>query len=65
MKLRLYYINILKQELDRVKTHEHNLLNERYVVDMHRFHMAGKLCVFGFNFIFLYKYKTKKLQALK
>ena len=34
------------QELITAKTYEHNLLDERYVVDRHRRHMAAKLDVF-------------------
>ena len=34
------------QELITAKTYEHNLLDERSVVDKHRCHMAAKLDVF-------------------
>ena len=44
----MYYacINTLKQELSTAKTYENNLLDERYVVDRHRFHMAANFGVF-------------------
>ena len=42
----MYYINTLKQELGTAKTYEHNLLEEKYVVDRHRCHMAAKFGVF-------------------
>ena len=32
----MYCINVLKQELGRAKTYEHNLLDERSVVDRNR-----------------------------
>ena len=38
---KIYYINTLKQELSTAKTYEHNLLNERYVVDRHRCHKVA------------------------
>ena len=42
----MYYINTIKQELSTVKTYlEHNLLDERSVVDRHRCHMAAKFGV--------------------
>ena len=44
--LKMYYIDILKQELGTAKTYEHNLLDERSVVDRHRCHMAAKFGVF-------------------
>ena len=34
--MKMYYINILKQELGNAKTHEHNLLDEKSVVNRHR-----------------------------
>ena len=42
----MYYINTLKQELGTAKTYEHNLLDEMFVVDRHRCHMAAKFGVF-------------------
>ena len=42
----MYYINTLKQGLSTAKTYEHNLLDERYVVDRYRCHMAAKFGVF-------------------
>ena len=42
----MYYINNLKQELGTAKTYEHNLFDEKYVVDRHRCHMAAKFGVF-------------------
>ena len=42
----MYYINTLKQELGTAKTYEHNLLDEKSVVDRHQCHMAAKFCVF-------------------
>ena len=41
-----YYINTLKQEPGTAKTYEHNSLDEKYVVDRHRCHMAAKFGVF-------------------
>ena len=41
----MYYINTLKQTLSIVKTYEHNLLDERYVVDRHWCHIAAKFGV--------------------
>ena len=38
--------NILKQNLSTSKTNEHNLLDEKSVVDRHRCHMAAKFGVF-------------------
>ena len=38
-----------KQELGRAKTHKHNLLNERYVVDRNRCNMAAMVGVFVFE----------------
>ena len=38
----MYYINTLKQELITAKTYEHNLLYERYHVDMHQSQMSAK-----------------------
>ena len=35
-----------KQELGNAKTYEHNLLDEKYVVDTHRCHLAAKFGVF-------------------
>ena len=42
----MYYINTLNQEPCTYKTYEHNLLDERYVVDRHRCHIAAKFDVF-------------------
>ena len=42
----MYYIKTLKQELSTAKTYGHNLLDERSVVDRHRFYMAAKFGVF-------------------
>ena len=42
----MYYINNLKQELSTAKTCGHNMLDERYVVDRHRCHMAAKFGAF-------------------
>ena len=39
----MYYINTLKQEKSTDKTYEHNLLDERSVVDIHRYYMAASL----------------------
>ena len=41
----MYYINTLKQGLGTAKTYEHNLLDEKSVVDKHRCHMAAKFGV--------------------
>ena len=41
-----YYINTLKQELSTAKTHEHNRLDETYIVDRHRCQMTVKFGVF-------------------
>ena len=38
---KMYYINTLGQELGSAKAYEHNLLEEKYVVDRHRCHMAA------------------------
>ena len=43
---KLYYINTLKQYLGTAKTFEHNLLDEKSVVNRHRCHMATKFGVF-------------------
>ena len=42
----MYYINTLKQQLGTAKTYEHNLLDEKSVVDRHQCHMAAKFDVF-------------------
>ena len=42
----MYCINTLKQELGTAKTYEHDLLDEKYVVDRHQCHMAAKFAVF-------------------
>ena len=42
---KMHYINIIKQELGSAKTYENNLLDERSVVERHRFHVAAKLGV--------------------
>ena len=42
----MYYINTLKQELGAANIYEHNLLDEKSVVDGHRCHMAAKFGVF-------------------
>ena len=42
----MYYINTIKQELRAAKTFEHNLLDEKSVVDRHRSNMAAKFVVF-------------------
>ena len=39
----MYYINSLRQELSTAKTYEHNLLDEKSVIDRHRSNMAAKL----------------------
>ena len=39
------YINTLKQDFGTAKIYEHNLLDERYVVDNHQCHMATKFGV--------------------
>ena len=44
--LKRYDINTIKQELSTAKTHEHNRLDETFIVDMHRCHMAAKFGVF-------------------
>ena len=41
----MYYINI-KQELSTDNTYEHNLLDERYVVDRYWCHKAAKFGIF-------------------
>ena len=38
----IHYINVLKQKYALIITYEHNFLDERSVVDMHRFHLAAK-----------------------
>ena len=38
--------NTLKPELGTAKTYEHNLLDEKYVVDRHRCDMAAEFGVF-------------------
>ena len=40
---RIYYINILKQELGSAKryTYEYNLFDERTIIDWHRCQMAA------------------------
>ena len=43
---KMYYIYTLKQELSNAKTYEHNLLDERSVVDKHRCQMAATFGVF-------------------
>ena len=43
---KIYYINTLKQELSTAKTYEHNRLDETYIVDRHRCHMAAKFGLF-------------------
>ena len=40
-------MNILKHEVSTAKTYEHNLLDERYVVDRHRCYRAVKFGVFA------------------
>ena len=42
----MYYINTLKQELSSFKTYDHNLLDDKSVIDRHRYHMAAKFGVF-------------------
>ena len=42
----MYYINTLKQELGTAKTFEHNILDEKYVIDIHRCQLAAKFGVF-------------------
>ena len=44
-ELRMYYINVLKQELGSAKTYEHNLLDEWSVFDRNRCHMSAKFGV--------------------
>ena len=41
----MYYIKTLKPELGTAKTYEHNLLDEKSVVDRHRCQMAAKFGV--------------------
>ena len=43
---KMHYIKIIKQELGSAKTYKYNLLDERSVVERHRFHVAAKLGVF-------------------
>ena len=38
----MHYINPIKQEFSTAKSYEHNLLDERYLVDMHQSLMAAK-----------------------
>ena len=38
----MYYFNTLKQEPSTAKSYEHNLLDEKYIVDRHRCHVAAK-----------------------
>ena len=45
-RLKMYIINTLKHKLSTAKTYEHNLIDERPVVDRHRCHMAAKVGVF-------------------
>ena len=42
----MYHIKIIKQTIGSAKTYEHNLLDERPVVDRQRYHMAAKFGVF-------------------
>ena len=42
----MYYINTLKQEHGTAKTYEHNLLDERSIIERLRCHMAAKFGVF-------------------
>ena len=37
---------MMKQEFGSAKIYEHNLLDERYVVEKHRCHMAAKYVMF-------------------
>ena len=41
----MYYINTTKQELGSAKTYEHNLLDEKSVIDRHRCHITAKFGV--------------------
>ena len=43
---KMYYNNTLKQYLGTAKTYDHNLPDEKPVVDRHRCHMAAKCDVF-------------------
>ena len=45
----MYYINTIKQELGTAKIYEHNLLDEKSVVDRNRCHMAAKIGVFVYE----------------
>ena len=42
----MYSINTQKQELSTVITYEHTFLDDRSVLDRHRYHMAAKFAVF-------------------
>ena len=42
----MHYFKILKQELSTAKTYEHNMVDEKYVIDRHRCHMTAKFGVF-------------------
>ena len=44
--MNMYYIKTLKQEHGIAKTYEHNLLDEKAVVDRNRCHLAAKFGVF-------------------
>ena len=41
----MYYINTIQQLLSTAKTYEHNLLDERSIVDRHQCLMAAKFGV--------------------
>ena len=41
----MFFINTLEQELSTAKTYEHNLLEEKSVIDRHRCTMAAKFDV--------------------
>ena len=47
--LKTHYINTKKQELSTASTYEHNLLDERFVVDRHWCHMSAKFGVFVYD----------------
>ena len=45
----MYYINTLKQEFGTANAYEHNLPDEKSVVDRHRCHMTAKFGVFVYE----------------
>ena len=64
-RLKMYYINTLKQKLNTAKIYEHNLIDERSVVDRHRCHMAAKVGVFVAEIITSFLRYTGYLKFIK